>query len=470
MWGEPRGYLLPWAALAVVVCLLPLIIESRRRSFDLYQPLVYAAWSHVLPIYVFGGFAFANGWRNGFEYLIPTPERTLPDTMGYVCVGFLSLYAGYYLPWARRAGAALRRWLPARQWAPNVVLGPGILLIVLAIGLLILMFRVGLAGFQTTGEVGSFDAALSIGMSTIGLTATSLVWLGVFQSSRRTPMVVAGIAAAVGWVAAETFLTGRRGGLVISLVFAGAAFWLSGRRVRLKHAALIGAAGACAIVVGVLYGTTFRVVKGTEERVTFERYMALTRLTFDTIAERGLGGNAAYALLHVTGRLAEDYGDVAVIIGNYKRLEPFEAEYGLNNNIISSLGSALIPRALWPDKPLVSDPRAIGLLYFRYNNSYAVTPIADLIRNFGPFGIPVGMAFLGFLLRVVYAALIEDQPRSIWRVTAYIVILSNVSYESFYGSIVQTVVRAAVILAVTLVGVNLVVRRGSAAAKLEVKT
>src|SRR5678815_4528339 len=81
MWGEPRGYLLPWAALAVVVCLLPLVIESRRRSFDLYQPLVYAAWSHVLPIYVFGGFAFANGWRNGFEYLIPTPERTLPDTM-----------------------------------------------------------------------------------------------------------------------------------------------------------------------------------------------------------------------------------------------------------------------------------------------------------------------------------------------------------------------------------------------------
>jgi len=70
----------------------------------------------------------------------------------------------------------------------------------------------------------------------------------------------------------------------------------------------------------------------------------------------------------------------------------------------------------------------------------------------------------------VYAALIEDQPRSIWRVTAYIVILSNVSYESFYGSIVQTVLRAAVILAVTLVGVNLVVRRGSAAAKLEVKT
>ena len=49
-------------------------------------------------------------------------------------------------------------------------------------------------------------------------------------------------------------------------------------------------------------------------------------------------------------------------------------------------------------------------------------------------------------------------------------ILSNVSYESFYGSIVQTVLRAAVILAVTLVGVNLVVRRGSAAAKLEVKT
>ena len=96
--------------------------------------------------------------------------------------------------------------------------------------------------------------------------------------------------------------------------------------------------------------------------------------------------------------------------------------------------------------------------------------IADLIRNFGPLGIPVGMAFLGFLLRVVYAALIEDQPRSIWRVTAYIVILSNVSYESFYGSIVQTVLRAAVILAVTLVGVNLVVRRGSAAAKLEVKT
>ena len=52
----------------------------------------------------------------------------------------------------------------------------------------------------------------------------------------------------------------------------------------------------------------------------------------------------------------------------------------------------LIPRVIWKEKPSASDARKYSDLYFNQSDtSFAITPIGDLLRNFGIIGIPIGM-------------------------------------------------------------------------------
>jgi hypothetical protein len=452
MW-EPdvRVYLLPWTALLAVAAAVPIWMEVRRRDgFNLYHPLVFVSWSHIVPAYVLGGLALVNGWRPWFFHLIPGPDRTLPLTMFYAAIGFLALALGFALPIGRRLGAHLAPRLPRWDWQPREVIPPALALLAVAGTLNAAAFRQGLLGYQATDAVGAFDAALAIAAWAISTTATVLLWLAVFQTRPLTRGVALLAAMLVAWALAEVIVSGRRGALVQSALLAGGAFWLSGRRIRAVHGAVLALAGALAIGVGVAYGTTFRQLKGSEERIAFGEYVQLSRRAAEATFNRGLAGNAAFVFRHLTERL-EIITTVAVVVANYERLEPFEREFGLSGNIVSGVTTSLIPRFVWPAKPAVLDPRALGELYFGLRNSFAITPVGDLVRNFGPWSIPIGMGLIGVALGVLYGALIEGRRPAIWRSAAYLVLLTSVSFEAFYGSILPSVLRAGAVLTACLV-------------------
>ena len=467
MWrSEYRFYLLPWVMLAVCIALIPLLIESRRKKFDAFSPPVYAVWSHFAPAYIIGVLAIVYGWRPYFFSLVPNPDLTFPRTVGYICMGFAALFAGFYLPLGRRIGARIAAALPARTWQPQQVIVPALLLLACTGGLTYIAFSQGLAGYQVADEVGTFDAALLIATITLGGTATLLLWLVVFQAPTLTKTTMIALAVLIGWTLLEVLVSGRRGALYQAIRLAAGAFWLSGRRIHPRHAIVFGGAAAVAIFVGMVYGTTFRVVKGSEGQIPLSRYVPLAMRAAQISVERGLAGNVAYVSRNLSERLAEISATVAVVVGNYERLEPFEEEFGLKNNIVNSLAASVIPRFVWPEKPSVSDPRALGELYFRFVNSFAITPVGDLIRNFGPIGIPLGMGLLGFLFRVLYATLIEGQQATMWRTTAYLVLLTSVSFENFYSAILPTTLRTGLFLVVALLLVDLFtrIRLGPAAA------
>jgi hypothetical protein len=64
-----------------------------------------------------------------------------------------------------------------------------------------------------------------------------------------------------------------------------------------------------------------------------------------------------------------------------------------------------------------------------------MTPIGDLLRNFGIPGVFWGMLLLGILLRSMFRALIEDREVNTARATLYFMLLVSISYEGFYGLI-----------------------------------
>jgi len=180
--------------------------------------------------------------------------------------------------------------------------------------------------------------------------------------------------------------------------------------------------------------------------------------TFDQIGKSDSGVSLQFGLDRLTERL-DILTTLSVVVSNYEQLAPYEEAYDLDNNIWKDMTIFLVPRIIWKDKPSASDARKYSDLYFNQSdNSFAITPIGDLLRNFGIVGIPIGMFVIGLFLRIFYRALVEGQPPNIWRSTLYFMLLTSVSYEAFYGTILPSFVKVGFVAVVGILLVNLLAK------------
>jgi len=244
------------------------------------------------------------------------------------------------------------------------------------------------------------------------------------------------------------------------------AFILSGRKITFRSAMVSGIAGVLLIIAGVIYGTTFREVKGDEARMDIGSYAQLVPATFDKVTEADALSNLGMAF-DTLGNRMESVGVLSVVVANYEKLAPEEKSYGIDNNIWYSTAYFLIPRILWPEKPVAFEPHGYSDLYFNYRDtSFLITPIGDLLRNFGPIGVPLGMIFLGLLLRTLHTAFIADQEFSYWRATLYYMVFSSLSLEGAFGFIIPTFFNVAFISFVGLLLFRLILGKGAKAGEI----
>src|SRR5262249_32864411 len=93
-------------------------------------------------------------------------------------------------------------------------------------------------------------------------------------------------------------------------------------------------------------------------------------------------------------------------------------------------------------------------------------PMGDLLRNFGPWGVPIGMIILGMLIRIIYAAFMENREFSFWRATVFFMLLTSISYEGTYGLIVPYLFKIGVTALVGMAIVRFFVGTGRLSSKL----
>jgi hypothetical protein len=452
-------YVLPWVFIAAIVILAPSAYLYWKGRFDLFHPLVFAAWSYLFPAFVVGGVIVAFDWVEWFFIsFIEDPQYNIPLTLVYISIGFLGLTAGYFLPVGRWFAERIEPLMPKREWHPDQVWLAGYVLIILGSGLNIFGFLQGLLGFQRNIEIGAFDGLISF--LVIVLTVGGLIlWLAVFTTKQRSGIFYLTIGLLLALIPLRMALLGSRSSLIIGLLPIAFAFYHSGRKIKWQYTAIFGFVATLALLIGVAYGTSFRNIKGSEARVGAGDYMGQAAATVDYLLDEDpaiVFGDTIQALAN----RVENLTSVAIVVSNYEKLAPYEAAYGLENNILNDLYTSFIPRFLWPEKPTTSDPRAYSDLYFSYgDNSFAISPFADLLRNFGPIGIPIGMMFLGFYLRFIYAALIETPFSTMWRKVAYFMLLTVVSYEAFFAIIFPSVIRTVFIIGVALILANLLLTR-----------
>jgi hypothetical protein len=252
----------------------------------------------------------------------------------------------------------------------------------------------------------------------------------------------------------KSVFQGNRGSLIQFIVLVGFAYSFSGRKLKGKHYAIGSGLLVVGLILGMIYGTTFRSIKESQDLVSFDQYISFVSTTFDKLGDEDLGTVLVTGFNALAERI-DALSPTAVVVSNYETLAPYEEAWGINNNIYVDTVTFFIPRFIWPDKPVSIDPSKYGDLYFNFSeNSFTITPMGDLLRNFGPIGVPIGMIILGIIIRILYAALIEGQQFDYWKVTLFYMVFTNaVSFEGTYGLIVPLIFKVGF---VTIIGLILV--------------
>lgn len=459
--GE-QFYLIPWCILATLVLFSPSAYLLYKNKFDLFHPLVFGVWSYIFPAFVLGGVILSFGWSEPY-YLtyVENPRYNLPLTLVYVMVGFVGMVVGFALPIGRFISKKLDSFTPSWEWKVDEIWIPGLLLLIAGIGVNILGFVQGLIGFQRVDEIGIFDGFLFF--LVILLTEGSfLLWTGIFTTNKKTGLYYLVFIFLLALIPMRMALQGNRGSLLSMVIVIAAAFSYSGRRLKGKHTVIIGIIFVSAIFIGMIYGTAFRSIKGSESRISAGDYFGQVALTVDFLTTKDPGSIIEQSVVTLAERL-DNLSALGVAVANYEKLAPYEAGFGIENNIVNDLYTSFIPRFMWSDKPQTSDARAYSDLYFNFSeNSFAVTPFGDLLRNFGPIGVPLGMMIIGIYFRIIHSLFIATENRAMWKNAAYFILLTVVSYEGFYATIFPTFVRSVFVLAASLFLVNIIIRQVSA--------
>jgi hypothetical protein len=427
--------LLPWIGLTAVVLLAPSVYLYYKKKFDIFHPLVHACWFYWFPSFVIGGLLLATDLIQPYQLsLLSDPETDLIWTYVYIILGFGGMSLGFFLPVGRYFGEFASRKLPAWDWRPRQVLLPAVAFLFVGSYFYISAFFSGTVG-ASTADTSDNLGTLNFTFAFLSLEAGYLAAIYLFKSRgfRVEHFIAFGV---IGFLLlSRVSLSASRGTILAIVILMAMAFAYSGRRVSTTTAVVFGILTVLSVVGGMIYGTTFRYTKGSEDRTGIEKQIETVGQTLDAISTQDTEKVLTEAFTNLGERI-DGVSSVAVVVANYERLKPYEASYGLENNIVTDLWTSLIPRFFWANKPAIFDARAYSDLYFNFNgNSYALTPVGDLLRNFGSIGVPLGMLFVGIFLRFVYVALIENQTVTIGRATAYYLFLVSLSYEGFYGTI-----------------------------------
>lgn len=431
-------YLLPWTFLAGAVISSPAIFLLYKGRLEPFHPLVFPAWSYLLPAFFVGGFLLAFGFVEPYYLAFVEDERyNLPLTLVYITIGYIGLILGYLVPLGRNIGAKVSRWLPVWEWQTEKIVGPGLVLLGLGLANTLLAFTQGILGYQKTEERGIFDGMIFL-LSRFWIEASLLLWFYIFRSKNLGTIQFITIAILLVTSLTTSAFHGSRGIFLNTFIMIAFAFILSGKKVTFKAGSIGSVIGFAVIILGTIYGTTFRSIKQDQSAMDIDKYGDVISSTLEQVGSKNLNNNLAFGFVALGERL-ESVSALAVIVSNYEKLAPFEELYGIDNNIWKDTTIFFIPRIIWPDKPVGIEPSKYADLYFNYSeNAFTVTPIGDLLRNFGPIGIPIGMFALGLLLRFMYAALQENQVFSYWRATLYYMLLTAISYEGTYGLILPS--------------------------------
>ena len=180
-----------------------------------------------------------------------------------------------------------------------------------------------------------------------------------------------------------------------------------------------------------------------------------------------LGAGDAFNLITTSSQYIGEVNSIGGIGGNgrlFGRLDEFESVSGavrvITNHIadvrfgIDYLGAGinLIPRAIWPDKPvptyLNEFGHQIGVLYFDIGTSIAATYIGEAYLDFAIFGVFSATIFAVlyyYIYRLVFTMKVSAAGRLIYVVATPTILFLDGNFSAYISAMIQSCAMAAIV-------------------------
>lgn len=289
-------------------------------------------------------------------------------------------------------------------------------------------------------HAGAFDHLLKL-LSTLALFAVAAAAYRAFsdttRGSRLTLWALAGAEVVVG------ALAGGKQYFLLSVLAVLIPYGVL--RARLSMPILL--AGVLVFLgVAVPFNTSYRqVVRGDESTLSPAAAVAaapgvLSQVMSAESAGEVLVGSSVQMLERV--RMIDS---VAIVV----QLTPETMPYRSPVEFASAPVVGLIPRALWPDKPVLTTGYEFSQAYYGTSastyTSAGITPLGDLYRHGGPVTVLVGMLLLGMGARLFDSLFRpERDPRAICFLLAFLPMLLRADIYSMIVGIPSGAVLAVV--------------------------
>ncbi len=402
--------------------------DWRRQQLDLFEPI------HLVGVINFLYFGMGSIWTLADPEHVAFDQHAVeyvPITLFFAVLGHGALLVGYYGPWF-----APRTTRPSRERIRSTMflLAPGL------IGLL------GYASFASlkrvmavTGRFSIISSSLSQ-LSTLFLFAWALAWL-LFLSKRR----LRGLKLVLFGVFVPGILPiiyGTMNDKSLTLSFMGIpiiAMWYGRRKIPWRTLLVVGMVAV--FVVFPVYNTvrTFDPNMSNSQRLTLT-YQSMSSWNSESYMDRSVGSfKSRLALINA----------MTVVVRDTGRWVP----YGMGESIFLPTLTFLIPRVIWPDKPLFVHGRTFGekfrLIHPLDKRTHIASTIpGELYWNFDVPGVIIGMALWGLMLRWIYRRYGEGAGLDPIRRATFIVLLVSIAHmcEGHIAGHVNGLIRLLILL------------------------
>jgi hypothetical protein len=457
-WGGLSRTGLP---LALSLTLLALVASVAYRDyaagkFDLFQPVLWKGLLFFVPNFVLKTwhiifFGPDKEWLNKIDHW----DYFFSFSLLTGLLAYLVMALGYYWFPCRRQIMGLLFKFKGRPLNPWGLKWPTFLLFLLGVAASYFLLRTGTLGYTDFRESGPITHIIQQ-FSKYNLYALFIflwAWLGI-----RAPRGFSWLALLACMAFCQLvlgFLIGSRGYLFLNglavlavLYYRG---WLRGRFSRLVCSASLV---AFLLVLGFVFATPFREVKyklvGFDQPYGLGEAMTIYQGIIKS-QEIGVKPETIIYFQYLLFKRANNMESLAVVLERADKVQHLEAAYGIRYNMAKEFFWGLVPRFVYPAKPILSEFAVeFGHLYHDlppFMRSWSnPTIMGDLFRNLGYAGILAGMFILGFFLRWLYVVLVEHN-RNPLLLMVYFFSLMNLNFEGTYIGLYHGVLRLWVMLA-----------------------
>jgi hypothetical protein len=504
-----RAELIPYVGLVALAIVLPIAAMRKAGVLSVPHPFVHTSWTYFAPILAGGSMLFVV---LGISDVPPDLMRAISAdyrlTLVYLACGIAALALGSNLNTVRKTGGITGQYLPRFEWSRRHIAIVGVFLLFAGVAVQFINFYGGLIGYQLA-SAGPFTA-LYYYIGLIFQLGIFLTWYAVFSAKRPgwTEALLISLIILAELVVAV--LAGSRGLLFACWIIMVLACFTRFPRPSPRMLVVLVLAGLVAISVGFTVGTLFRYVKSgiLAPAVTVQQSVAAGADT--GVEEPGgpaqpVAGNAPPAKPKTPPKIPADSSGhalnaqrdtslqdqaknirTAVSLSGSSQMPLIVRSFAARTNVLThvavlvsrrdnlvasmpatlrsgiliGLATSLVPRVLWPNKPIIGDTAAHAKLFFEFEgNSFAITPIGDLFLNYGPAGIVPGMVLLGVMIGFVHTALMQGPAIPAAKGAIYAVLLTQFSMEGFYAYILPSMLRAGLIAVAVALVADFVIRQ-----------